>query len=223
MKIVGLNHDMFISSAALVEDGQITAAAAEERFLRQKHTRKFPHHSLDYCLEAGNIDIQDVDVFVSSWNPGVYLESFNPLISDNRRLKAEYLYSIPDNIFRHLPEGQSTVDRLQQKFVLNDREIEVSYVTHHRAHAANGYFPSPFDEAAILTADSQGEKEAITFSRGQGHLIELLQAQNHPHSLGVLYSTITEYLGFRANSDEWKVMAVAANSDTKNQFDRVLE
>ena len=222
MKIIGLNHDMFISSAALVEDGRIIAAAAEERFTREKITRAFPLNVIKYILKEAKCDIEDIDYFASSWNPGIYFEKFNPLISGKRRSKTEYLYSIPDHILLNY-RNKGHVDYIEQKIKLLDSNCRIFYITHHRAHAANAFFISPFKEAAILTADAQGEFESTTYGKGCDNHIEIFKAINYPQSIGGFYSTFTEFLGFRSNSDEWKVMALAAFADWKNQYYEIMK
>lgn len=210
MFILGLNHDLYISSAALIEDGRICAAAAEERFTREKHTRDFPRHAVGFCLNAAGISMGEVDHVATAWNPGAYMIKRNPLVSEHRRFKSEYLYSVPDNLLDLYPESEREVDHVHQRFVLGGSECSVFHVTHHRAHAANAFLISPFEEAAIMTADSQGEFESTTFGVGRGNRIEISGRINHPHSLGAFYATFTDYLGFRPNRDEWKVMALAA-------------
>ncbi|NWH04976.1 carbamoyltransferase family protein [Desulfobacter latus] len=210
MKILGINHDMYISSAVLMENGKIAAGGAEERFIREKQTRNFPSHAIEFCLKkSGNI-IKDIDYITSSWNPGVYLKNYNPLFSDKRRWKAEHLFSVPDNIFKLFDEKtKNSIDHVEQTIFMDNTCCRLVYVTHHLAHAANGFFPSPFETAAILTADAQGELEATTFCLGKGNKINKIKSIDYPQSMGAFYSTITEYLGFRPNSDEWKVMALA--------------
>jgi carbamoyltransferase len=221
MRIIGINNEMQISSACLIEDGKIIAAAAEERLTRQKRTRDFPAKAIEYCLKEADITIEDVDYVVNSWNPGIYFENFNPIYSGKRRHLVEQLYSVPDHLMGFYGRPQS--DYIYQEIVGEFGKSKVYYIPHHRAHAANGFFLSEFNTAAILTADAQGEFESTTFCRGQDNQIELLKTINYPHSLGALYSTITEYLGFRPNSDEWKVMAMASYSDHDNQYYKFMK
>ncbi len=223
MRILGINHDMFISSAALIEDGRIVAAAPEERFTRVKRTRDFPIHAIRYCLKEAGCRIEDVDYVASSWNPGVYFKKFNPLFSGRRRWKTEYLYSVPDHILSLYPDEERDVDYVFQHIRLFGADCKIYYITHHRAHAANAFLLSPFEEAAILTADAQGEFESTTFGYGRGHQITVYQSILYPQSLGGFYSTFTEYLGFRPNSDEWKVMALAAFADWENVYYKILK
>ena len=219
MKILGINHDMYISSAALLENGEIVAGGAEERFIRQKQTRNFPIKAIEFCLDHSGNTIRDIDYIASSWNPGVYLKSYNPLFSDKRRWKAEHLFSIPDNIFRlHNKEDKNSIDHVEQTIFMGNTQCRLVYVTHHMAHAANGFFLSPYDTAAILTADAQGELESTTFCVGKANKINKIKSIDYPQSLGMFYSTLTEFLGFRPNSDEWKVMALAAFSEPDNEY-----
>ncbi len=221
MRIIGINNEMYISSACLIEDGRIVAAAAEERFNRQKRTRNFPSKSIDYCLKQGDLVIQDVDYVATSWNPGVYFRKFNPVFSGKRRHLVEQLYSIPD----HLMElyGRPKIDYIYQEASGEFGASKIYHITHHMAHAANGFFLSPFESAAILTADAQGEFESTTLCLGTGNEIKKIKSIYYPHSIGGLYSTITEYLGFRSNSDEWKVMAMASYADPENKYYQLMK
>ncbi len=223
MKILGLNHDMFISSAALIDEGRIVAAAAEERFTRIKQTRDFPARAVEFCLGEAGCRMEDVDYIASSWNPGIYFKKFNPLISSRRRWKSEYLYSIPDHILRFYDDRRKNIDYVFQHIRMFDADCRIYYITHHRSHAANAFLLSPFEEAAILTADSQGEFESTTFGYGRGGRIDIERSVLYPQSIGAYYSAFTEYLGFQPNSDEWKVMALAAFADWDNEYYRVLK
>ena len=221
MRIIGINNEMLISSACLIEDGKIIAAAAEERFTRQKHTRAFPQKSIEYCLKEANITMKDVDYVANSWNPAIYFQKFDPIHSGKRRHLVEQLYSVPDNIMHFYNRPKS--DYVYQEICGEFGKSKIYYIPHHRAHAANGFFLSEFDSAAILTADAQGEFESTTFCHGKENNIELIKSINYPHSLGALYSTFTEYLGFRPNSDEWKVMAMASYVKGDNKFYKLMK
>jgi carbamoyltransferase len=222
MRIIGISHDMYISSAALIEDGRIIAAAAEERFTREKQTRAFPANAIRYCLAEAGCDMTGVDYVAASWNPGVYFQNYNPLLSGRRRHFGEHLYAVPDSLMTLYPGAKRPGDWTYQEVPLDGATSRVYFVTHHRAHAANAFLLSPFESAAILTADAQGEVEATTFAVGRGSRIELLKAINYPQSIGAFYSTFTEHLGYKANSDEWKVMALASFADGRNIYYRLL-
>lgn len=221
MKIIGINNEMFISSAALIDNGKIIAAGAEERFTRNKLTRVFPQKAIEYCLKEAGLKIGEIDYIAVSLNPGVYFAKFNPVFSGRRRHRIEQLYSVPDYLMHFY--GRPSVDYMYQEIVGDFGKSRIYFVVHHRAHAANGFFLSPFSSAAIFTADSQGEFESTTFCYGQGNKINLIKSINYPHSLGALYSTFTEFLGFKANSDEWKVMALAAYADPYNEFYKLFK
>ena len=216
MRIIGINTEMYISSACLIEDGRIIAAACEERFTRKKMTRAFPNNAIRYCLEKAGVGINEIDFIVVSWNPAAYFTKFNPLFSAQRRHLVELAYSVPDNLMHFY--GRPLAEHLYQEFGVGSSKCRIYYITHHRAHAANAFFLSGFDSAAILTADAQGEFESTTFCKGKSNKINVIQSINYPHSLGGLYSTFTEYLGFRPNSDEWKVMAMASYAQPENKF-----
>jgi carbamoyltransferase len=216
MKIIGVNNDMYISSACILENGKIIAAGAEERFSRVKQTRAFPVKAIEYCLKEADVEINEIDYISFSWNPAVYFTKYNPLFSGQRRHHLENMYSVMDNVLHFYDRPEA--DYVQQILNVNGSEIKVYQITHHRCHAANGFLLSPFEHAAIMTADSQGEFESTTFCRGSGNTIELLDRINYPHSLGMLYSTFTEFLGFKPNSDEWKVMAMGAFCDSDTDY-----
>lgn len=221
MYIIGINNDMCISSACLLHDEKIIAAAAEERLSRQKMTRAFPQKAIDFCMQEAGITPEQVDAFATSWNPAVYFQKFNPIFSGQRRHLVENLYSVPDNImhFYGRPKSEYTHEEIAGEF----GKTNIYHITHHRTHAANGFYLSPFENAAIFTADAQGELEATTFCHGQGDKIKLLKAINYPHSLGLLYSSFTEYLGCRPNSDEWKVMAIASYGTANNSYYKMFK
>ena len=162
MKIIGINYDMLISSAALVVDGEIVAAVAEERLNRDKKFRNFPRQSLSYCLERGGLEIRDIDYVAQAWNPGIHMEKFHPMASGRRRYRHEYLYSIPDHLvdFYQRPK----INYIEQKHMLDTGEtMSVLYLEHHFCHAANAFYMSPFDRAAVLTVDGRGERDTTCF------------------------------------------------------------
>jgi carbamoyltransferase len=216
MKILGINHDMYITSAALVEDGRIIAACPEERLNRQKHTRVFPRMAVEYCLSQEKCSLEEVDYVANAYNPGVHLEKFNPILSNSRRFRGDYLYSVPDHLVKMMV--QKDVDWLSQTIQFSDSKTEIFYLNHHMCHAANGFLTSPFQHAAILTADGRGETDTVTFNIGEGNKIKRLKAISIPQSMGGFYSAFTAFLGFRPNSDEWKVMALSSYSEKNNKY-----
>lgn len=203
--ILGISAFYHDSAAALVVDGQIVAAAQEERFSRQKHDHRFPQHAIDYCLREAGLTPSDLD-FVGFYD--------KPLTKFERLLET-YLAYAPAGYrsFRqalplwlkqklHLPRemGQGLGDKYGGRYVFTD---------HHESHAASAFFPSPYDEAAIITFDGVGEWSTTCWGTGRGNRLELSHEIRFPHSLGLLYSAFTYYTGFKVNSGEYKVMGLA--------------
>lgn len=225
MRILGLLSQFWISSAVLMKDGKIVAGAPEERFNREKMSRKFPHEAICYCLEKAGITIEAVDYIAVGWNPGIHIRSYNRRFSDTFRWHAEFLYNIPNSILRHRQDKR--VPWVEQIFKHPKGETKIIYVTHHLAHAANGFYLSPFKDAAILTVDGRGEDETAFYGTGKNNKISEIKTIAHPQSLGNFYTTITQFLGFEPHSDEWKVMALASYGTRDNayykKFKRILK
>ena len=161
MIVLGLNHGELNSSAAIVKDGQVIAGVAEERFNRQKKTKDFPFQSANYCLERASLSgLEDCDYVAQAWQPGATWRKYNPSISGVRVRREDYFYSVPDNLYR-LTE-RSNHDWALMSFPDGANLPPLYFVQHHRAHAANAFYLSPFDEAAILTCDWRGELECTT-------------------------------------------------------------
>lgn len=199
----GLYHD---SAVALLEDGYIIAAAQEERFTRIKNDESFPVQAIKYCLEYRNIDLQDVDVVVYYDNPFITLERYLKNIlycgSDSKEL-IDFQH---DNMFGK----RLAVDSLLEHcFGRIGKTGKLLVANHHMSHAASAFFPSPYDEAAILTIDGVGEWNTLTIGYGRQNEIKLLKKIDYPHSLGMLYSAFTLYCGFKVNSGEYKLMGLA--------------
>ncbi|MEC7565450.1 MAG: carbamoyltransferase N-terminal domain-containing protein [Planctomycetota bacterium] len=203
--ILGISAFYHDSAAALVVDGQIVAAAQEERFTRRKHDAEFPLHAVNYCLDEARITAGEIDYV------GFYEK---PLLKFERLLETYLAYA---------PRGFRSFTKavplwLQQKLHL-PREIRaglngayrkrIVFTEHHQSHAASAFFPSPFSEAAIVTFDGVGEWATASVGVGQGNEIRLLEELRFPHSLGLLYSAFTYYCGFRVNSGEYKLMGLA--------------
>ena len=206
--VLGLNHGEINSSAALVQDGRLVSGCPEERFNRQKRSKVFPSSALSFCLEAGGITLEECDAIAQAWNPGAAWAKFNPLLSSSRIGREQYFYAVPDNLF-NIAERRSP-NWVKMEMAPESGLPPIYYIQHHRSHAGNAFYLSPYEEAAILTCDWRGEFECTTLSHGRGTEIETLQTQNIPQSLGMFYGTFTEFLGYRPDSDEWKVMALSA-------------
>ena len=223
MRILGISAFYHDSAAALLEDGRIVAAAQEERFTRKKHDAHFPLHAIRYCLAEGRIVLEDLDRVVFYDKPFVKFE----------RLLETYL--------SFAPRGYKTFRMaiplwLREKLFLKDlllkelRKIsgngkwneELLFSEHHLSHAASAFFPSPFDEAIVLTMDGVGEWATTSAAIGKGNRLEVQKEIHFPHSLGFLYSAFTYYTGFKVNSGEYKLMGLAPYGEPKYK-DKILE
>jgi carbamoyltransferase len=216
MRIVGLSAFYHDSAAALVEDGRVVAAAQEERFTRKKHDSGFPHHALAYCLEAAGIPLESVDYVVFYDKPFLKFE----------RLLETYLAFAPKG-FRSFRMAVPLWlrEKLFQKRLLHDElkkfsrdcdwDSKLLFTEHHQSHAASAFFPSPFEEAAVLTMDGVGEWATMSVGLGRGNDLTILKELHFPHSLGLLYSAFTYYTGFKVNSGEYKVMGLAPYGEPK--------
>lgn len=201
--VLGISAYYHDSAACLVVDGLIVAAAQEERFSRKKHDEKFPSQAVAYCLEEAGIGIGDVDVI------GFYEK---PLVKFDRLVES-YLSSAPRGLRSYL---MAMPVWLGQKLWLADvirRELntekKILFGDHHESHAASAFFPSPFEEAAILTIDGVGEWTTASIGYGEGSDLTMLREMRFPHSVGLLYSAFTYFTGFKVNEGEYKVMGLA--------------
>lgn len=201
--ILGISAYYHDSAAALLRDGQIIAAAQEERFTRKKHDSDFPLKAIEYCLREAGISSRDLTHVVFYEKPFVKFERIlETYLSISPRGLTQYLQALPLWLTQRLWMGDDIGQEL-------DYEGEVLYAEHHESHAASAFFPSPFEEAAILTVDGVGEWCTTTYGVGQGNDLRLLAEIRFPHSLGLLYSAFTYYTGFKVNSAEYKVMGLA--------------
>ena len=204
-RILGISAYYHDSAAALVANGKIVAAAQEERFTRRKHDHAFPKEAVDYCLAEAGIGAEDLDYVVFYDKPYLKFD----------RLLETYLAYAPAgfrSFLMAMPLWLKTKLHLPREIrrALGGRlRGKLLFTRHHESHAASAFFPSPFEEAAILTVDGVGEWETATFGKGRGNRIELTAAMNFPHSLGLLYSAFTYFTGFRVNSGEYKLMGLA--------------
>jgi carbamoyltransferase len=202
--ILGISAFYHDSAAALLRNGEIVAAAQEERFTRSKHDARFPAHAAAYCLREAGIGVEHVDAVA-------FYE--RPLVKFDRLLET-YLQYAPTglDLFQEAMPVWAQA-KLQLPRIIREQlpglRGDVHFVDHHESHAASAFFPSPFASAAILTMDAVGEWSTSAFGRGIGNTLELSHEQRFPHSLGMLYSAFTYYAGFRVNSGEYKLMGLA--------------
>ncbi len=211
MNILGISAFYHDSAAAIICDGQIFAAAQEERFTRIKHDSRMPSDAVNYCLEAAGITTEQLDYVVFYEKPLIKLDRLlETYIAYAPRGFRQFLDAIPVWL-RHKLHIPREIDKaLQNRF--HGRYI---FTEHHESHAASAFFSSPFDEAAILTMDGVGEWDTASFGIGRGNKIELTNVLNFPHSLGLLYSAFTYFTGFRVNSGEYKLMGLAPYGQPK--------
>lgn len=204
MNILGISCFFHDSAACLVKDGNVVAAVEEERFIRSKNTSTFPLHAINYCVQEAGISFNDIDCVLLYEKP--YLK-FSRVIID-------HLQSFPFSAKRFLDSMPAWLDdRLSVELLLKKElgyEGKVMYVKHHLSHAASAFLVSPFEEAAILTADGVGEWTTTTCGYGKGNEIKILKEIHYPHSLGLLYSAVTTFLGFEANRGEGTVMGLSS-------------
>jgi carbamoyltransferase len=204
MKILGISAFYHDSAAALIVDGRITAAAQEERFTRKKHDESFPARAVDYCLKEAGIRAGGLD----------YVAFYEKPLRKFDRLLETYLALAPSgfpSFLRAIPVWLKDKLFLAKKMRghLPGYTKAFVYPSHHESHAASAFFPSPFQEAAILTMDGVGEWATASIGVGRGNRIELLKELHFPHSLGLLYSAFTYFCGFKVNSGEYKLMGLA--------------
>jgi carbamoyltransferase len=201
--ILGISAFYHDSAAAITRDGEIVAAAQEERFSRKKHDPRFPARAINYCLEEAFVEPSELDAVV-------FYD--NPLLTFDRLVKS---------LLTVAPAGEEQWVKASRSFlgvkaVVKEHvrralrcEVKLLFSDHHTAHAAAAFFPSPFEEAAILTVDGVGEWATLTLGRGERNRVELLKEIRYPHSLGLLYSAFTYHCGFKVNSGEYKLMGLA--------------
>ena len=209
-RILGISAYYHDSAAALVEDGRIVAAAQEERFTRRKHDAGFPSRAVEYCLREAGIAARDLDYAAFYEKPLVKFE----------RLLTTYIAYAPRGVRSYMMAMPLWLgDKLWMSDDIRGRldgyRGEILFGEHHESHAASAFYPSPFEQAAIVTIDGVGEWATSSIGVGRGGDLELLREQRFPHSLGLLYSAFTYFTGFKVNSGEYKVMGLAPYGEPK--------
>jgi len=216
MHILGISAYYHDSAACLVRDGEILAAAQEERFSRKKHDHRYPAAAVEFCLKHAGITPEDVDLVAFYDKPLLKFE----------RLLETYLDYAPSGIRSFLMAMPLWLrEKLwirEQVGKQSDYKGKVLFTEHHESHAASAFFPSPFETAAVLTMDGVGEWATSSFGYGKGNELHLLSELHFPHSLGLLYSAFTYYTGFKVNSGEYKVMGLAPYGEPR-YVQRILD
>ncbi|OQP57320.1 hypothetical protein A3860_11885 [Niastella vici] len=225
--ILGISAFYHDAAAAIIEDGNIIAAAQEERFTRKKHDAAFPVNAIRFCLEHAGRSINDLDAVV-------FYDK--PLLKFERLLETYYAFSpkgwksfimampvwIKEKLFlkKNIREGLNSIEKVDKK------KLKLLFAEHHLSHAASAFYASPFDKAAILTIDGVGEWATASIGIGEGNKITTLKELHFPHSVGLLYSSFTYYCGFKVNSGEYKLMGLApygnANSGNVKKFKELI-
>ncbi|NQS99170.1 MAG: carbamoyltransferase [candidate division Zixibacteria bacterium] len=209
MDILGISAFYHDSAACLVRDGEIFAAAQEERFSRKKHDYRWPQNAIEYCLKEGGLKGSELDYVVFYDKPFLKFE----------RLLESYLTYAPKGFASFLKAMPIWLkQKLWMKYFISkelDFEGKILFPEHHESHAASAFYPSPFQEAAFITTDGVGEWTTTSFGMGRDNALEIMAEIKFPHSLGLLYSAFTYYTGFKVNSGEYKIMGLAPYGEPK--------
>lgn len=209
MRILGISGFYHDSAAALVVDGAIAAAAQEERFTRRKHDAGFPRHAVQYCLSVAGCGLDELDAVVFYDKPFIKFERLlETYLSFAPRGFQSFKMAMPVWLREKLFQKQILAKELRKLSPSFDSE-KLLFTEHHLSHAASAFYPSPFEEAAVLTMDGVGEWATMTLAIGKGADLKVHKELHFPHSLGLLYSAVTYYIGFKVNSGEYKVMGLA--------------
>jgi len=219
MKILGISAFYHDSAAALLDDGKIVAAAQEERFTRKKQDSSFPSNAVEYCLKYAGLSVNELDAVV-------FYDK--PLLKFERLLETYYGFA-PKGISSFIKAIPAWLnEKMFLKRLIRDelkgldddfdhKQLNLLFPEHHLSHAASAFYPCPYEEAAILTVDGVGEWATASLCHGKSNNIEILKELKFPHSLGLLYSSFTYFLGFKVNSGEYKLMGLAPYGDSKSE------
>ena len=207
MYVLGISCFYHDSSAALLKDGKIVAAAQEERFTRKKHDTSFPINSINFCMQSQGIKIDDIDYIGFYEKPFI---KFERVVSQHMEMFPFSLKTFVSSLPSWLNEKLRVMKFIRKKLKYKK---DVLFIEHHLAHAASAFLLSPFEKSAILTVDGVGEWTTTAYGTGEGNSITLLKEIRFPSSIGLIYSTITAYLGFSVNNSEYKVMGLAPHGN----------
>ena len=210
MRILGISAFYHDSAAALVRDGEIIAAAQEERFTRKKHDSRFPSKAVEYCLAEDGVGLSDVDFVAFYDKPFLKFERLlETYVAFAPRGLRSFAMAMPLWLREKLFQKNLLHNELKRFSKEFDWERRLLFAEHHQSHAASAFYPSPFEDALILTMDGVGEWATTSVALGSGNKLEIIKEIYFPHSLGLLYSAFTYYTGFKVNSGEYKVMGLA--------------
>ena len=220
--VLGINASGALMSACILKDGDIIAACAEERFSRIKRDASFPHNAIKFCLNEVGIKFSQLNLISVGWNPAFYMERNTNSIYQALKDKGLYLYYVVNELGS--ADYTDSISQIEQNLLFKDgSKIPVEYVDHHLAHASYALNCSGYESALAVILDGYGEIHTGGIYKINKNNHEIISTAKFPHSIGLFYSTITQYLGFRANSDEWKVMALASMGDSKKYKNKLSE
>jgi carbamoyltransferase len=211
MNILGFSAYYHDAAACMLVDGELVAAAQEERFTRKKHDADFPLHAIRYCLKEAKLNVQDIDFIVFYDKPFLKFERiFETYLAFAPRGFKSFAMSLPVWVKDKLFQKSGILSTLSRELGdVVDWEKKLLFSEHHLSHAASAFFPSPFNDAAVLTMDGVGEWTSTSLAVGTGNALSIHREIQFPHSLGLLYSAMTYYTGFKVNSGEYKIMGLA--------------
>ena len=219
MKVLSIYPYLTISSAALLIDGKIVSASCEERFDRNKMSTSFPVNAINWCLKSNNLSFEDLDLIAIPWNPQKNINDASYRWASDMRWRGEMLTNIPLYLSRMMNKDPSS--EFFQSFFKN--KVKIHYYDHHLCHAAFGYYNSKFTNADILVVDGRGEDDTCYTGYVNNNKFTKTGSIAYPHSIGIFYSSMTNYLGFNPGTDEWKVMSLASYSKKTNIYDKLLK
>jgi carbamoyltransferase len=218
MTILGISAFYHDSAAAIIQDGEVLAAAQEERFTRKKHDAAFPVNAIKYCLQYAGRSLNDLDAIVFYEKPFLKFERIlETYYAYAPKGWASFLASMPVWIKEKLFLKKIIREELNKIEQVNKKKLKFLFPEHHLSHAASAFYVSPFEKAAILTIDGVGEWSTASICLGEGNAITVLKEMDFPHSLGLLYSAFTYYCGFKVNSGEYKLMGLAPYGDPQSE------
>ena len=216
MRILGISAFYHDSAGALIDEGEIVAAAQEERFTRKKHDSSFPVNAIDFCLKSRDVRLEDVDYVAFYDKPFLKFERLiETYLAFAPRGFKSFRMAIPLWVKEKLFQKDLLRKEMRKFYPEFDWEKRLLFAEHHQSHAASAFYPSPFDEAAILTMDGVGEWSTTSVAKGAGNKLTMLREIHFPHSVGLLYSAFTYYTGFKVNSGEYKLMGLAPYGQPK--------
>ena len=218
IKILSIYPYTHISSAALLVDGKIVSAAAEERFNRNKSSTAFPIKTLDWIFRSNKLSWKDIDRIVIPWNPQINLNNVSTRWISEMRWRGELLTNIPSYLMRLQQKND-----FKENISINLNDKSIKFLDHHASHVASSYFMSGFDNSDVISIDGHGEIDSCFLGYAKGSEIKKNLSIKYPHSVGLFYGTFTDFLGFKPDSEEWKVMALASFSQKRNVFDKKIE